>query len=343
MKRFIIFRADRLGDFLIISNIINKIKLKYLDSHITIVCSPLNEKLVKNYSIVNKVIVYNRTSSIFEKFLIIKKICKYNYYASLTLDGKTFSHLANVLLKSQYKYGISYKFNLVKCLNIYWSKPNYIYNKFFFNHYLFFTSKNFLKKAEHLPTLFIKLVSKLNLKLKKKDPYYFEVKKKDKLEYLKLYNNKIKGNFFLINLDEKWNDIKDINYNLFSEISLLQRKLKKKIIITTYKNNFAYYKNLKKKVKENKHIIIFENLKLGLFERLISHSSISISCHSGFLVQIAGFNKTTLIDIINKKDYIWYSSWKPLNTKHKFVFKSNFKKNSLKYIFNRIIIESKKF
>ena len=52
-------------------------------------------------------------------------------------------------------------------------------------------------------------------------------------------------------------------------------------------------------------------------------STYSISCHSGFLVQISGFNNTNIIDVINKRDYTWYSCWKPLNTKHKFVFKSN--------------------
>ena len=38
---------------------------------------------------------------------------------------------------------------------------------------------------------------------------------------------------------------------------------------------------------------------------------------------MAGVNSTNLVDIINKQDYKWYSSWKPKNTNHKFVFKSN--------------------
>ena len=46
----------------------------------------------------------------------------------------------------------------------------------------------------------------------------------------------------------------------------------------------------------------------------MSMSSYTVSCHSGFIVQIAGFNKTKVIDVINKKDLIWYSCWKPLNT-----------------------------
>ena len=43
----------------------------------------------------------------------------------------------------------------------------------------------------------------------------------------------------------------------------------------------------------------------------MSMSTYTVSCHSGFLVQIAGFNKTKVIDVINKKDLIWYVIGKP--------------------------------
>ena len=39
-------------------------------------------------------------------------------------------------------------------------------------------------------------------------------------------------------------------------------------------------------------------------ERLVNYSSFAISCHSGFLVQIAGTNNSKIIDIINKNDLI---------------------------------------
>ena len=57
MKKFIFFRNDRLGDFLILTNIIKSIKEKYKDSHITVVCSPLNYDLVKRYRIVNQLYI----------------------------------------------------------------------------------------------------------------------------------------------------------------------------------------------------------------------------------------------------------------------------------------------
>ena len=58
-------------------------------------------------------------------------------------------------------------------------------------------------------------------------------------------------------------------------------------------------------------------------ERMINYSKFALSCHSGYLVQVSGTNKSKIIDIINKKDFIWYSCWLPKNTFHKFVFKSN--------------------
>ena len=96
-------------------------------------------------------------------------------------------------------------------------------------------------------------------------------------------------------------------------------------------------------MKKNRNIIFLENLSLDIFERIINLSTYSISCHSGFLVQISGFNNTNIIDVINKRDFTWYSCWKPLNTRHKFVFKSNMnRKNNLNLIFKQIINASKK-
>ena len=64
MKKFIIFRTDRLGDFLIITNIIKAIKDKYKNSHITVVGAQYNKKIINNYKIIDKVIIYDKKSLI---------------------------------------------------------------------------------------------------------------------------------------------------------------------------------------------------------------------------------------------------------------------------------------
>jgi ADP-heptose:LPS heptosyltransferase len=345
MKNFIIFRTDRLGDFLIITSIIKAIKKKFVNSHITVIGSPLNANIIKSYKSINEVIIYDKKSSLSKKFEIFNKIKSKSYYCSLSLDGKSFSNFINFFLKANIKIGISYRFYLLNFfIKIIWSKPNILYNYFVFDKFIYFTSKKSLTKVEHLPSILLKLLNFLNLNLSPKDPYYFEIKKKNISLAKLLYKKKIKRNFVLIHLDEKWEDINNIDDKLFDEINSFQKQIKKKIVISSNKNKSLYYNNLKIKYKMNKNIVLLENLNLDIFERIISMSTFAISCHSGFLVQISGFNKTNIIDIINERDLTWYKSWKPLNTKHKFVFKSNLKrKNTLKYLFNRIIIESKKF
>ena len=179
MKRFIIFRTDRLGDFLIISSIIKAIKNKYKDSHITLVGSPYNRKIINSYSIIDKVLIYDKNSSLKKKISIFNNIIKMNYYCSLSLDGKSFSNFTNLFLNAKKKYGISYIFNFFDFIvDFKWSKPNFIYNYLVFDKFETFTSKKSLSGIEHLPSILIKLAKNLNLKINPKNNYFYEIKKK---------------------------------------------------------------------------------------------------------------------------------------------------------------------
>ena len=326
MKKFIFFRNDRLGDFLILTNILKSIKEKYKDSHITVVCSPLNYSLVKKYKIINQVYLYNKKDSFFKIISLLRKINKGNYYASFAVDGKSFSNLCNFLIRSKYKLGLVYNY---KIFNLWLSKPNFFYKYFIFNKYEAFTSKKDLTKIEHLPTKLINLANYFKLNLKAKENYYFNASTKDKKIFKKYYTKFIQRKYILLHFDDKWSDIKNIEDKLFFNILELQKRIKLKIIISSFKNKNRFFLNLKKQIFKNKYdkdILLIENSDLPFFERLINHAICSISCHSGFLVQIAGTNSSNLIDIIHKEDYNWYSSWKPKNTKHKFIFKSNIDK-----------------
>ena len=101
-------------------------KKKYLNSHITIVCSLVNYKLIKQYDLVDKIYVYKKKSSFREKLLLLKKIAKKHYFASFSLDGKTYSNIVNIFIRSKYKLGVSYRFNLF-FKNFFWSKPNFFF------------------------------------------------------------------------------------------------------------------------------------------------------------------------------------------------------------------------
>ncbi len=319
MKRFILFRSDRLGDFLIITNIIKAIRDKYPKSKITVISSKYNNHFIKKYKIIDNVILYDKTFNLFKKIRIFKKIIQNEYYASFAIDGKSFSFLCNFFLKSKFKFGLFYKF---KFLGIPILKPN-ILHIIFCNYYETFTSKKYLTKIEHLPTKLINLSNYLDLGIKPNDKYFFlPTYQANKLN--KKYKNLIRRKFVLLHLDEKWTDITNINYNFYKHLIGFQKQINKKLLITTFNNKFNYFVNLKKELKKNKNdnIILLENSNLDVMERMIKYSSYSISCHSGFLVQIAGTNNSKIIDIISDKDLMWYSCWVPKNTFHKFIFKS---------------------
>ena len=323
MKNFILFRTDRLGDFLIITNIIKALKKKYPKSKITVVASQLNYHFIKKYKIIDRVILYNKNYNFLKKIQIFKIINDRNYDASFSVDGKSFSNLCTFFLKSKLKLGLIYKY---KIFGIPFYKPNLLF-KIIFKYYETFTSKEYLNKIEHLPTKLINLSNKLYLKIKASDKYYYKPLINNK-NFKKKFKKIIKNKFILIHLDEKWSDINGIKENLYEELVFFQKKIKCKIIITSFKNTFDYFINFKKKLKmkKNKNIILFENKGLEIMERMINYSKFSLSCHSGYLVQVCGANKSKIIDIINKEDFIWYSCWLPKNTFHKFVFKSNERK-----------------
>ena len=57
MKEYLIFRTDRVGDFLLSLSLIKIIKINHPDSKITVVASEKNVNYIKTFEVVNNVIV----------------------------------------------------------------------------------------------------------------------------------------------------------------------------------------------------------------------------------------------------------------------------------------------
>ena len=351
MKKIIVFRTDRLGDYIIHSRPIYELKKKIKNSQIIVVCSKINQKILIENDYIDKLIVYDKKFSFFTRIKIFFKILLCNYYASFVLDGKNFSYLCNIFLLSKYKFGISYK--SIKFFFGYkfeFFKPSKIYNFFFFNKYETITSRRFLKTSENLCHKYLNLFNFFNLKLNPKDSYIFQPNQNATKIFDSIKNSINLNDFILIHFDEKWLDVLNNEIDLTDAINSLYSQIKKTIIITSYNNNFKYFDILKKKfpyynLEDNKikiinksNIMIFDNLQIFLFERFLKNSLINISCHSGFIAQVCGANKGRLIDIINEKDLEWYSCWAPLNTFHKFIYKSRIDKGYInpKIFFNEI-------
>ena len=337
-KKIIIFRTDRLGDFIIHSRPIYELRKKIKNSYIIVVCSKLNKKILNECNYIDELIIYDKNLFFLSRLKIFFSIIFNKYYAAFILDGKNFSYLCNIFLFSKYKFGMiyrSYIFILKKKLSLH--KPSKLYASFFFTKYETFTSRKYLTKNENLCQKYLNLFNFFNLDLKSTDGYFFE----PNTSSIKLFEDIKKfinlKDYVLIHFDEKWLDITNHDVDLKDAIDNFYSNIKKTIIITSYNNNFRYFKKLKQSYNyfnlhnnqihnlKNSNIFILDNLEIFLFEQFLKNSIINISCHSGFIAQVCGANSGKLIDIINEKDLEWYSCWAPVNTFHKFIFKSTIK------------------
>ena len=65
-RKIIIFRTDLIGDFIITTSLIQKVKNKFPDSDITIVCSKKNYRIAKLYNFFDKIIVFDKKLNFFK-------------------------------------------------------------------------------------------------------------------------------------------------------------------------------------------------------------------------------------------------------------------------------------
>lgn len=336
MKKILAFRTDRLGDYLITSNILKELKLKY--GHLTVVCSKTNYKLIKSQSFIDKIIIYDKNFSFLKKIKIFFDIFFNIYFLILAFDGKNFSLLASILLIGK-KLCVSYKKKKnILGYDFYINRPISIISKIFFNKNITFSSRNILKKTEHLSTIYCRLCEEyIAIKSKK---FYYEVPAYSKKVFKNIIHKHSLDQYILIHLDEKWLDIKDINKNFYKSILKLQLDTNKKIVISSFNNNHEYFVNFEENLKRFKpsNIILLKNLDIFLFERFINASIVALSCHSGYLVQVSGFNNAKILDLINSEEKLWVSCWIPPNENYKQIYKDN---NNIKLSINEILTDIK--
>jgi ADP-heptose:LPS heptosyltransferase len=157
-NNIIIFRTDRLGDYLIHSRPIYELKRKIKNSHIIVVCSQINKKILSNTSYVDEVIVFNKNFNFLKKTKVFINLIKKQYHSCFILDGKKFSFFVNMFLFSKKKFGVIYKKKInTKYFKIDIFKPSKIYANLFFTKFEVFTSKKYLAKIESFQQKYINL------------------------------------------------------------------------------------------------------------------------------------------------------------------------------------------
>ena len=329
-KKVIFFSIDRFGDYLIRSSVINNISHNF--EKVEIVGSDINSKLLTTQKFFNIVYTFNTKNKFLEKIKFIKIFFFKSYDATIVFDGKNISNILLVLIRSNFKFTFLYRKKGI--LNLIYLKMLTLIYKTFDIKYEILLSKDLIENNyfENYPIKYRKLnryFSNIN-----NNTYYLENNLLDTYDHLL-------NKFIIIHIDEKFTDIKEIDTEFESSLINFQKKLNKKIFLTTFNNSFDYYKKLKiKKINfknlENKdlivsRILIIENIPLNYFHNLMKNSYANISCHSGLFVHSSlALNKKT-VDIMNKSQETWLNTWIDYKKDYIKIYKSNTSK-----IFNAI-------
>ena len=274
--RYLIFRTDRIGDFLLTCILIKNIKSNDPNSFITIVCSNKNYHYISKYKSIDQIIIYKK--NIFSYFFNFLKLFKRKFDYSIIHDDKDRSKILNLLIKKEKTILIDK--NQKK------TKIDIIKN--------IITDIGFNYSKNDLDILYIK--NDL-LDTSKGDYAVFHFDEKWSIEtYVSNYTN-----------------IEPSPDELVKFIKQLQQKLKLKILITTgckppeslveisSANNF-------------KNVEFLFNQNFFELEKIVFNSKLLISCH-GAVSHIAAAKNISQIDIIDKSyDYsIWSSHFRNYN------------------------------
>ena len=101
MKKYLIFRTDRVGDFLFTLKFIKIIKLNDRNSEITVVASERNQDYIKTFTEVDKVILLK--NNLLSKIKLIFNLRKYKYDTIIVHDGKNRSRFVSFFLSLNLK------------------------------------------------------------------------------------------------------------------------------------------------------------------------------------------------------------------------------------------------
>ena len=260
MNKYLIFRTDRIGDFLVSAILIKCIKANDPTSNIIVVASRKNSAYIKTFPYVNQVIQLE--DNFLSKMNVLYRLFKFKYKSIIIHDGKKRSKYISYFLKSEIKINI---LDFQKISHIQIIKK--ILEKIKFSYF-----------DDTLDTLKHRGYDKFN----KKNFIQFHFDEKW------IYKDYIKK---FINIEPTENEL----LSFFEKIII---KSKKKLIITTGLNLPNKLKKIESVLNELK-IRVYKNLDFLELEKITSQSYLLISCH-GAISHIATANNIKQIDIIDK-------------------------------------------
>lgn len=272
MNQYLIFRTDRIGDFLLSMILIKNIKRNDKKAFIVVVCSPKNYNYIKTFDSIDK--IYKLENGLKNKFMMIKKLRKYKFQFTIVHDCKKRSNFVNFFLKKEKTMtinnndiGTSHFFKIKKIVN-------------FLNFQFDQTDLDILANRKSNISTF----NKSNLII---------------LHYDEKWSNKT--------YIEQYKDIEPSEQQLFNFIKDIIKKKNYDFLITTGIDTPLILKNVISKIFDNK-VRLIENLDFVELENIVSKSKLLISCH-GAISHVASAYNIKQIDIIDVNKHNPYSLW----------------------------------
>ena len=260
MNKYLIFRTDRVGDFLVTAILLKCIKENDPTAHISVIGSIKNSAYIKTFPFVDNVIQLE--NNFLSKIRVFFKVFKFKYKSIIIHDNKKRSKSISYFLKSNNKIDISDFKN-----NTHIEIIKNILQKMKFNF-----SNNALNILSHR--------NQKNNSYKNQIQLHFDEKW--------IFNDYIKK---FINIEPTENEL--INF-----IKQIVKKKEKKLIITTGINFPDKMNRIENELNELK-ISLHKNLDFLELEKITSQSNVLISCH-GAISHIAAAYNIKQIDIIDK-------------------------------------------
>lgn len=260
MNKYLIFRTDRVGDFLVTAILLKCIKKNDPNGHISVVASNKNFEYIKTFPYVDNVIQLN--NNFLGKLSVFIKLFKFEYKTIIIHDDKKRSKFISFFLKSKNKI------NILKLQNVtHIQLIKDILQKMNFNFF-----------NEALNTLSHRNLKKINdeniIQLHFDEKWIFK-------DYI-----------------EKFINIEPTEIELINFVKQIIKKNKGRLVITTgfyLPNKMEKIKPMLIDLKVN----LYEGLDFLELEKITSKSNILVSCH-GAISHVAASNDIKQIDIIDK-------------------------------------------
>ena len=321
MNKYLIFRTDRIGDFIFSRMLTESIKKENKNNRIDFVCSSYNSTYIKYFKDIKKTYILDKYNL---RLMLknVREINKINYDYLIILDGKRRSIFYSLLLRSKKKYAILKDF-----------RP-YLILKIFFDYYFINSEVNSQFNN------FSSIINYLNIKVPKQIDYFNSYKLKNtKYNYLP-------KKFTLLHLDEKWFEghyyddfqymnLNEKNFTFF--IETIKNKFNKTIVITSGKMNIKQFDAITKNffIKRSKNVffskkyhdklIFINNTDFRDLETIVNKSS-EVICCEGAISHVSNVFKKLTIALVNYQGVNTGIFW----TKHmpniRLIFRDNIKK-----------------